>query len=395
MVYRSTNGIDHRTVRPAVVIQRMVDAQIAGVLFTANQVSGRRRQAVIDASHGLWEAVVSGAVNPDHFVVDTASDHILIWQLGDRRVVIRARPGGGTEHTAGLSGANAACLTDDQIRAIAALGDRIEAHYGAPQSCRVAIDSDAVLWLTPARPITTLFPLPSTASPPGDDVRVYICFSLVQGLHRPITPMGLAGCRVLSSSVLKLIGFPVADSLTGASRYAEAGQHLFADVTGVLRSRVGRTLMPRVLDVMEARSAVVLRHVSEDPRLLLTQRSWLPFVRRVLRIATRYRLAVTAGRALVRPDAAQRHARRVGLELGERLTVPETATAAQRLDFAERVLLDECVPLIPRIIPAAAVGLALFGLACKLLGDATVTEQLQTVMRGLPHNVTTEMDLEL
>ncbi len=395
VVYRSTNGIDHRTVRLAVVIQRMVDAQIAGVLFTANPVSGRRRQAVIDASPGLGEAVVSGAVNPDHFVVDTASGHILIRQLGDRRVVIRTRPGGGTEHTAGLSGADAACLTDDQIRAIAALGDRIEAHYGAPQDAEWAIDSDAVLWLTQARPITTLFPLPSTTPPPGDDVRVYICFSLAQGLHRPITPMGLAGFRVLSSSVSKLIGFPVADPLTGASRYAEAGQRLFADVTGVLRSRVGRTLMPRVLDVMEARSAVVLRHVSEDPGLSLTQRSWWPFVRRVLRIATRYRLPVTAGRALVRPDAAQRHARRVGLELGERLTVPETATPAQRLDFAERVLLDECVPLMPRIMPAAAVGLALFGLARKLLGDETAADELQTVVRGLPHNVTTEMDLEL
>ena len=239
VAYRSTNGIDHRTVRLAVVIQRMVDAQIAGVLFTANPVSGRRRQAVIDASPGLGEAVVSGAVNPDHFIVDTASGHILNRQLGDKRVVIRARHGGGTEHTADLCGADAACLTDDQIRAIAALGDRIEAHYGAPQDVEWAIDANAVLWLTQARPITTLFPLPSTAPPAGDDVRVYFCFSLAQGLQRPITPMGLACFRVLSSSVSNLIGFPVADPLAGASRYAEAGQRLFADLTGVLRSRVG------------------------------------------------------------------------------------------------------------------------------------------------------------
>src|SRR4029453_2705525 len=67
VVYRATNGIDPRSVRLAVVVQRRVRAETAGVLFPATRVSGRRRQAVIDASPGLGEAVVSGAVNPDHF----------------------------------------------------------------------------------------------------------------------------------------------------------------------------------------------------------------------------------------------------------------------------------------------------------------------------------------
>ena len=65
VAYRATQKIDPHSVRLAVVIQQMVDSAIAGVLFTANSVTGRRRQAVIDASPGLGEAVVSGAVNPD------------------------------------------------------------------------------------------------------------------------------------------------------------------------------------------------------------------------------------------------------------------------------------------------------------------------------------------
>ncbi len=69
--YRATHGIDPRSVRLAVVVQRMVDAQVAGVLFTAKPLTGKRRQAVIDASPGLGEAVVSGATTPDHFVVTT------------------------------------------------------------------------------------------------------------------------------------------------------------------------------------------------------------------------------------------------------------------------------------------------------------------------------------
>ncbi len=75
--YRGTQQIDHRTARLAVVVQAMVQSETAGVLFTANPVTGRRREAVIDASPGLGEAVVSGAVTPDHLVVDTATGRIL------------------------------------------------------------------------------------------------------------------------------------------------------------------------------------------------------------------------------------------------------------------------------------------------------------------------------
>ena len=156
VAYRATGGIDHRNLRLAVVIQRMVDVETAGVLFTANPVTGHRRQAVIDANPGLGEAVVSGVVNPDHFVVDTSSGEILERRIGDKRVVIRARPGGGTDRVERPAGASEACVTDGQVRALAALGDRVEAHYGAAQDIEWAFDVKGKLWLTQARPITTL-----------------------------------------------------------------------------------------------------------------------------------------------------------------------------------------------------------------------------------------------
>ena len=103
--YRASNGIDHATVTLAVVVQRMVDAEAAGVLFTANPVTGRRREAVIDANPGLGEAVVSGAVNPDHFVVDSLTGRITERRIGDRKLVIRSIPGGGTERLDARPGA--------------------------------------------------------------------------------------------------------------------------------------------------------------------------------------------------------------------------------------------------------------------------------------------------
>src|SRR5918997_1101037 len=158
--YRASNGIDPHGVRLAVAVQRMVESEVAGVLFTANPLTGKRRQAVIDASPGLGEAVVSGAVNPDHFVVDTRSGQILERRSGDKRVAIQAQRGGGTRRVE-LEGGDDLSLTDAQVRALAKLGARVEAHYGEPQDTEWAVDGEGKTWLLQARPITTLFPLPT------------------------------------------------------------------------------------------------------------------------------------------------------------------------------------------------------------------------------------------
>src|SRR5437764_10193942 len=109
--YRRSLGIDPGAVRMAVVVQRMIVAQSAGVLFTANPLTGKRRQAVIDANPGLGEAVVSGTTNPDHFVVTTATGEIVERRLGDKRVIIKGSPGGGTVRTESLDGSDSACLS--------------------------------------------------------------------------------------------------------------------------------------------------------------------------------------------------------------------------------------------------------------------------------------------
>jgi pyruvate,water dikinase len=74
----------------------MVFPEVAGVLLTANPVTGRRDELVIDASPGLGEAVVSGLVTPDHYEVDRRSLRLARWRAGRREVVVRAHPGGGT-----------------------------------------------------------------------------------------------------------------------------------------------------------------------------------------------------------------------------------------------------------------------------------------------------------
>jgi phosphohistidine swiveling domain-containing protein len=404
VVYRSTNSIDPRTVRLAVVVQRMIEARVAGVLFTANPVTGHRRQAVIDASPGLGEAVVSGAVNPDRFTVDTEGGAILERRLGDKRVEIVPVAGGGTRQVERSAGSDQACLADDQLRALASLGEKVEEHYGSPQDIEYVVDPEGRIWLTQSRPITTLFPLPVGPGTPRspraasgeEDLRVYFCFSVAQGLYRPITPMGLAAFRMLGSSVSSLFGFPVADPREGPHRYADAAGRVFIDLTGIIRGRVGHALMPRVFDVMEARSAAILRHLYKDPRFSITRQSRMGFVRRALRVAVKFRIPLTLVRSLANPEWALSRAERIGVELARRLEPPvATGDALSRLDRVERILTTEIIAVAPNVMPLALAGIGMFAFAGKLLEGDAAAEDLQTVLRGLPNNVTTTMDLEL
>jgi rifampicin phosphotransferase len=393
IIYRNTNGIDHSAVRLAVVVQKMVDAKVAGVMFTANPVTGHRSQTVIDASPGLGEAVVSGAVNPDHFVVDSATGEIIEQRLGDKRVEVRSLPGGGVEYVKHDGSESRACLRVDQVRSLTELGQRVQAHYGSPQDTEWAVDTAGALWLTQARPITTLYPLPAGARP--DDFRVYFNFSVAQGLYRPITPMGMSALRLVGSSAARVFGIPAPDPLAGPPVFAEAGGRLFIDLTSTMRGRVGRWLLPKMLDVMEARSAAVLRTLRDDPKLSLTRRSpWL-FLGRALGIAIHYGAPLRMIEALARPQAAVSRIERINANLSTQLKANKNASPQERLNTVERILFMEVIQLGLRTMPAAAAGLGMLGLATRLLGDDAVAEDLHAILRGLPHNVTTEMDLQL
>ena len=393
LTYRTTNGIDHRSVQLAVIVQRMVDAEVAGVLFTADPVTGQRGHSVIDANPGLGEAVVSGAVNPDHFVVD-ADGAVVERRPGDKRVVISSRPGGGTEQRTRTTDDGQPCLSDAQLRELAALGRQVQSHYGTPQDIEWALDSSGAWWLTQARPITTLYPLPAAGR--DQDPRVYLCASLAQGLTRPITPMGIASFRLIASCVSEVVfGSVVPDPRRGPALFAEAGQRAFVDCTPVLRSRVGRAVVPRILDVMEARSAVVLRQLSGDPRFAVQTTSRWPFVRRLVAVAVRFRIPLQIAQALIRPAAARRRVDRVGRRLRAKLTIPAMATGAQRVDHAERLLGTSVVPIMPTVTPVAGAGFLAQALAGKLGRDELAHREMDEVLRALPHNVTTEMDLEL
>src|SRR5215211_2704523 len=157
IAYRERQRIDQRTVKLAIVVQRMVPAEIAGVLFTANPVTGARDEVVIDASPGFGEAVVSGLVTPDHFVLRKRRWG---WSIAERRpgrreVIVRARSDGSTERIKGSADIDVPVLPDRALRRLARLGVAIERHFERPQDVEWAWASGE-LFILQARPITVL-----------------------------------------------------------------------------------------------------------------------------------------------------------------------------------------------------------------------------------------------
>ncbi|MFI4984640.1 MAG: phosphoenolpyruvate synthase [Solirubrobacterales bacterium] len=164
--YRGMNGFAQADMDIAVVVQRQLASTRAGVMFTVNPATGERDELVIEGSFGLGEAVVSGSVSPDRYVVEKATLAIRRREVHHKDLIIEYAPDGGTQQrTLSEEEALRPVLTDEEVVAVAELGRRIERHYGFPQDTEWAFDSDGSLWMLQSRPVTTLHePAPAGAS---------------------------------------------------------------------------------------------------------------------------------------------------------------------------------------------------------------------------------------
>jgi phosphohistidine swiveling domain-containing protein len=372
VAYRSANHVDDTAVSLAVVVQEMVDASAAGVLFTADPVTGRRRRATIDAVAGLAEKLVAGAVDPDHYAVDIASHEVV------------QRPAGGSTSV----------LSDQEVLTLAELGDRIERHFDAPQDIEFALDRKRHLWIVQSRPITTLYPLPADAPDPERELRVYFSGNVFQGYFEPITPMGIQFFRLLSGAISGMFGFPVEDPTAGSRILKDPGMRLYIDVTPIVRDPVGRRAFVALTSMGEARSSAVLVQLAADPRLPLTRRSRFGSMRAIAGAMMRAGVPHAALRVIRSPGKTpERYVREI--EEFARVDLPADATTEQRLDAFERLIVTVSPRMFPRMIGTILPAMLSFALAVRLLRGKARMDELQTVTRGAPHNPTTEMDLAL
>lgn len=397
--YRLRNHIGQEQAALAVAVQEMVQSDVSGVLFSANPLAGLRSESVIDATLGLGEALVSGQVEPDHYVVETVSRRIVGKTLGQKKISTRGKAGGGVEVVPEDAGARQA-LSDDEIRQLAALGQAVQEEYGSPQDIEWAF-AGGKLYLLQARAITSLFPVPEMSL---DPLKVWFSFGSVQGMLAPITPLGLETLQSILAGGARLFGAKIRYDATGV--FEIAGQRLWIKISDVMRHPVGSKIYKAILPVLEPSIGAILRALSVEAAfgegkgkikagtLLRLARFAIPVLGRVLRTMYGPEQARARFQALIERELAVPPA-----------TPAETpgdmrARLAARVQFLEERMTNAFPVFLPRFAPMMAPSITSLALLTELAAQADagshgIAPLVLEATRGLPHNVTTEMDLAL
>lgn len=388
--YRARNQISQDAIALAVVVQQMVPSDAAGVLFTANPLTGKRNETVIDATLGLGEALVSGQVEPDHYVVSGSGKNILTKTLGAKALTIQAQAGGGTV-TLHQSAADRQALPDEQILALAQLGQQVQTFFGSPQDMEWAWAGER-LYVVQSRPVTSLFPLPAELK--DEQLEVFWSFGAWQGMLDPYTPVGRDVFGLLVYGVGDYFGRTM--SIRQQRVFLGAGERLFVNITGLLSKSIGRKVANIFIDAIDPVSGAILAELLKDPRFSATTnlslKGRMQFLRGVLPLAGNvlYKLLWPArGRA--------RLEQRIDAILARTQECCEAAkNLAELIDTLENLGGKTPQQIWPLLVGGIAAGQAPYqNLFARADGLPGAQDLLMELARGLPHNVTTQMNLAL
>jgi pyruvate,water dikinase len=353
---------------------------------------------VVDAAAGPGTIVVDGAFPVDHYRLD------------------------------GSSPPERGCLSRDRLAELRAVGERLQRRLGVPQDVEWAIDRDAVLWLLQSRPITTLFPLPPPVD--GPQPRIYVEFGHVQGMLRPVTPMGMSSLKQTVQAMAASVGLRV--------EITDIGGRLYGDLSDLARHPIARKRLVKLMAVdFGPRAQAVMEHVLADPRFAPRGGRSRPEAahendpgrpeaphendpgrpeaadenepgrpkvarangpgrrksRKVTPVRTAARAVSGVVRALARPEAARARV----AEAVERIRLAsaprdDLRTAADRLRYVRE---DGPAGRADDLTWPIVAGMLAAALPAQLLGDVARPGEIHTVLGGMPHNVTIEMDLAL
>ncbi|HTX90783.1 MAG TPA: PEP/pyruvate-binding domain-containing protein [Anaerolineales bacterium] len=396
--YRLRNSIPHEQAALAVVVQEMVPSEVSGVLFTANPLTGLLSESVIDATFGLGEALVSGQVEPDHFVVDPAGGAIRSLRLGAKTSATRSKAGGGVESLP-EEAAGRQTLTEEQVRRLVAAGRQVQEEYGLPQDIEWAF-AGGELFILQSRPITSLFPIPQVSF---DPLVVWFSFGAVQGMVGPMTPLGQESIARVVLGIGKKLGLHI--EYEDQDIFAIAGERIWVKISDLIRHPLGSGLFSAFLGFVEPSVGQILRQLAAEPRLGAGKgRFKLSTLRRSLGFFLP--IAVDMVKTMLHPERARERFDVILENYLQSVRIPAGADRFERLaNFAAFMegqggLADALPTLLPRFLSIFAPAMASLNQIGHLLpkkdpGDHGFSMSVLEVTRGLPRNVTTEMDLAL
>lgn len=375
--YRVKNGFNHRDVYISIVVQRMVTPDIAGVMFTADPITGNRNVVSIEAIFGLGEALVSGLVLADLYKIKNHT--VISRKIAKKKLAIYSLPDGGTI-TKDLqpNQQEQPTLNDCDLIELAALGKHIQRHYGRPQDIEYCM-ADGEIFIVQSRPITTLFPLPEDLQ--QQPLRVLLSFGHLQMMTNAMKPLGL--------SVLKDIFTP--------KILKEAGGRIFLDVTDVLHDKVMRKVIPNfLLNVDEAMSRAV-ETIIKKPEFLAGRQATDGELRVQMRKLL-IPLTVRAGRQV--HCGNPRQAREKVEQLMEK-RITHTKQALSGVQGVERMQevrrqLDTLFADFMEVFEPWLSGHKANELLKRIMGSKlSGEEELLKLNKSLPGNITSEMGLQL
>jgi len=234
MEYRNRNGIAPGFSH-AVVVQAMVPAAVAGVAFTANPMNGLRNQLVVNASYGLGEAIVSGEVNPDQFVVDRETGQVTAQTVNEKKIRVDSGEQGVLHAEVEGDLVKRPSLNDRQIATLLEAAERVEDLFGKPQDLEFAFDAEGALFILQSRDITTLYPIEALVH--DGKLRAYMSAGTVLlGMKEPFTPLGYDLMSQMFPTIINVMTARKKKPLTNHF-VSYAGNRIFVDMTYLLSNR--------------------------------------------------------------------------------------------------------------------------------------------------------------
>ena len=393
--YRARNGIPPEQIALAVAVQVMVPSEASGVLFTANPLTGNRTEIVMEATLGLGEALVSGQVEPDQYVFDTLNRRILSKRLGAKALSIRGQQAGGTV-TVAESAADRQALPDEAILQLAQLGQDAARVFQSPQDIEWAWAAGK-LYLVQSRPITSLFPLPPEIATVSADseapFRLLFSFGVWQGMLDPMTPLGQDVFIGVAKGFAGALGLSVGNSRT----FVVAAERLFINLSGLARFSFGRAFSKIFAAAIDPTTGDTLESLFADPRLTRPGNR----IRRRTAVRVARRFLPVVGNAIFNLLWPVRGRARLQRKIDARIEGLRVRSASATTLTERVVLAQEALGYLPPVLMAPMLGAVIPGQAslqwllwlARGLPDSD--QRVMELTRGLPNNVTTEMDLSL
>lgn len=389
VVYRKKNNLNEDNVLISIVVQKMVNSQKSGIMFTADPINNNYNHLTIDAGFGLGEALVGGLITPDLYKVNKKENKVITKEINTKKLAIYRKNDGGTERILlDKNKQKEQVLSEQEIYKIAQLGHEIEEYYQTPQDIEWAIDESGKIYILQSRMITSLYPRVENSNINGKS-QVYISVSHIQVMTKPIKPLGLDIFK-------RVMPFDRVEEGSNFNIMSQAGGRLYANCTEILRlpirDKIIKDLLPNV-DYLVA--SALGEYIEKYPlKKKLPSKTTLKMAKNlIIPILKISKQNYTFDK---KPDAL------VSLvDLKEKLIDDVSRNINKGNDLCEKIIIVEellsafIFKLAKQLIPNVAPGILSDRKLRNMLEELDLLYLEDSFVSGLEGNITTEMGLRV